>query len=237
MPVSRDASHREDVRDTSEVVLLQTVLDRLQIRLWDLLLVGDGSGSGWANHCGWGGVLVDRNNLVGRNFHGRRFFYGAMNQGSVNLAESMPYLHSLQWYDANFGKELLRSRGTLNVHILTDSQTIAQWGTRAMTPGTDVPRKGLVVWAAMRELRRVGYRCQMHWAPRLTTEMNWCADLIAGLCRVQMQAALAVNLDDTIANRAAQAFDQLVFRDSETGEPLTPYQFNPDGEQHVDAAG
>lgn len=181
---------------------------------------------------------MDRNNLVGRAMHGRRFFYGAMNQGSVNLAESMPYLHALQWYDANFGKELLNARGTLNVHILTDSQTIAQWGARAMQLGSEIPRKGIAVWAALREFRRVGYHCHMHWAPRMTTEMNWFADAIAGLSRVQMQAALTISIEPTIAVQAARALDQVVFCDPETGEPINPYTINPDGvQQHDHASG
>lgn len=222
-PASSQQEHQQEKQ------LLQAILTRLSITSWDLLIVGDGSGSGWASSCGWASVLVDRNNLVGRAMHGRRFFYGAMNQGSVNLAESMPYLHALQWYDANFGKNLLRTRGTLNVHILTDSQTIAHWGTRAMQPGTEVPRKGLAVWAAMREFRRVGYHCHMHWAARMTTDMNWVADAIAGLSRTQMKEALDITIDPSIAIRAAQALDQVVFCDPDTGEPVNPYLINPDG--------
>lgn len=223
------------VEAAQEQELLGAIIHRLGIRQWDLLLVGDGSGSGWAQSCGWASVLIDRNNLLGR-VAARRFFYGAMNQGSVNIAEAMPYLQALQWYDVHFGKEMLKTRGLLQVHVLTDSQTIAHWGTQAMTNEVALPRKCLVIWAAMRELRRLGYHITMHWAPRMTTQLNWASDLVAGLSRTHIKDALGITIDPTIAIRAAQALDHVVFKNPSVGADGV-YNLNPDGDSlHVDAA-
>ncbi len=184
--------------------------------------MGDGSGSGWAKACGWGAILID-------NRDRRRFFYGAMDCGSVNFAESMPYIQALTWYDNHHGKEILEQIGYLNVHILTDSQVIATWGNKAMLPeGGDPPRKQLALWAGMRELRRVGYHCVFHWAPRMTTELNWAADLLAGLSRREVEQAIAPEyiIGGDPATRAANAIGNLVFHDPETGLRLDPYRLN-----------
>ena len=68
--------------------LLDEVLRKAGIQEWDVLIVGDGSGSGWNGACGWCSILVDKLS------RGRRVFYGAMNNGSVNVAETMTHIHS-----------------------------------------------------------------------------------------------------------------------------------------------
>ena len=199
--------------DSDTLQLLQQVLRRLQIEeTWDLLIVGDGSGSGWEYGCGWGTVLFARHNPILR-----RFFYGGMVCGSVNLAESMPYLQALTWYDNAHGKRRLSEAGLLRVHVLTDSQTVALWGNRATGPVSRLPRKQLAIWAAMRELRRVGYQPTFHWAPRSTTAANVLADLIAGLSRgAVIQAGNPGSVSgETYGDRAARALENLHLADPE----------------------
>ena len=203
--------------------MISQLIQRLGNPRWDLLIVGDGSGSGWDKACGWAATLIDNTR------HARRFFYGAMDCGSVNFAESMPYIQALTWYDQHHGKETLRELGFLNVHILTDSQVIATWGTQAMQLESELPRKQLAIWSAMRELRRVGYHCTFHWAPRLTTGLNWAADIMAGISRVEIERAgdpTYIN-GNTHAIRAANAIGNLVFHDPLTGLRLDPYTINP----------
>ena len=204
--------------------LLYDLIHQLGSPKWDLLIVGDGSGSGWDGAAGWAATLVEN-----RQVPLRRFFYGGCDSGSVNLAESMPYLQSLTWYDTYHGKERLRKTGLLNVHIVTDSQTVAKWGTNAMSAHAELPRKMLALWSGMRELRRLGYNCQFHWLPRQTTELNWVADLIAGLSRGAVIHAKNSDMfkNGDVAKAAASAISSLVFYDPETEEPLSPYNYNP----------
>lgn len=194
-------------------------MSRAGISAWDILIVGDGSGQGWNSACGWASILIDK------QYRQRRVFYGAMNPGSVNSAESMPYGQALQWYDNTVGKALLRQVGTLRVHILTDSQYIAVCGSHAMSAGFEIPRKHLLIWAALREYRRLGYLCQFHWARRMTSELNWAADIIAGLAREGMEELKTT--DDVLARRAAYAIDNLRFEDF-SGVPISIYDLNPD---------
>lgn len=203
---------------TTEYDPLQPLLDRLHITTYDLLLVADGSGNAWDKACGWAGILIDRQT------RGRRVCYGAVNQGSISFAETIPYLHLLSWFDQHYGKERLQSLGSLNVHIVTDSQVVANWGTAAMSPSAPIPRKQCVFWAAMRHLRSLGYVCKFHWAPRLSTELNWAADLIAGLARVAMIDLPGTQAVDsmTLGQRAATAISSLDFK-SPDGNPLDVY--------------
>lgn len=207
----------------AENELLSAVMQRLGNPACDVFIVGDGSGSGWAEACGWAATLIDLRNQA------RRFFYGGMDCGSINFAEAMPYVQALTWYDVHYGKQMLKQLGHLNVHILTDSQVIARWGNAAVHASEHLPRKMIALWATVRELRRLGYHCKFHWAPRMTTELNWAADLIAGISRREIMNAMDpayVNGADP-ATRAAAAIGNLIFHDPETGDRLDPYRLNP----------
>lgn len=200
---------------------LQPLLDKLGITDWDILIAGDGSGNSWDAACGWCAILIDRHT------RGRRVSYGAVNQGSINFAETLPYLQLLTWFDQHHGKTRLESKMVLTVHIVTDSQVVANWGTAAMSAGTKTPRKQGPFWAAMRYLRSIGYVCHFHWAPRQTTQMNWAADLVAGLARAAMlnlPNVPAAN-DVTIGQRAAQALSELQFQ-SPDGDPVDVYSLD-----------
>ena len=201
-----------------EAELIQTLLTRLQIPRSGLTVVGDGSGSTWERGCGWASILIDHET------RGRRAFFGAMNLGSVNFAEAMPYVQALNWFDAQFGKERLKRLGSLPVHILTDSQVTAQWGTQASQIGGVLPRKHAALWAAMREYQRLGYQCVWHWAPRLTTELNWLADLIAGLSRRGLEEYDQDAHD--LRLRAINALQAIQFCPPGSAQPLDPYGYN-----------
>src|SRR5690606_3956202 len=112
-PTSR-LRQRIDVRPPAG--LLTDILQKINATNCDMLIVGDGSGPGWQHASGWAATVVCMRH------HARRFFYGAMNCGSGNMAELMPYIQTLTWYDTHYGRELLKTLGYLNVHILTDSQ-------------------------------------------------------------------------------------------------------------------
>jgi hypothetical protein len=43
---------------------------------WDVLIIGDGSGTGWSEPCGWASVLHERYSNM------RQLFTGAMNHGT-----------------------------------------------------------------------------------------------------------------------------------------------------------
>lgn len=204
--------------------LQQAVIDRIGNPKWDLLLVGDGSGSGWDGCAGWSTVLV-----TNEAAQQRRVFYGACNSGSVNLAETMPYLQAMTWYDTHYGRDRLKQLTQLHVHVLSDSQTIVNWGNKAVASPDTVPRKMLALWAGVQALSQLGYMFRFHWAPRQTTELNWAADLIAGLARGTVK-----DINDRVipsATSVATALASLSLTDPVTGKCLLakvdPYSVNP----------
>lgn len=170
------------------------------ISVWDLLLVGDGSGSGWDGACGWATALVDNNQKLGQ------FYHGGMNLGSVNLAEQMPYMQAmLHWLNACKGRELLKRRGVLQVHIITDSETVAKHGSQASNFDEMLPRTQYPLWAAWREMIREGFQFTFHWAPRASNLFNIACDCIASMARRSVLTQSTSFLDDALRNRAIRA--------------------------------
>lgn len=188
---------------------------------WDVLLVGDGSGTGWDTGCGWACTLISR-------LHGyqRRVFWGAANCGSVNFAEAAPYLQALAWYDQAVGREFLHSHQQINCLIVTDSQITAQCGqaaTRLDVQAGDLPRVNLSIWAAVRAYVSIGYAFQWHWQPREQSALNHLSDFVSKLSRVSLQ-----NADlpyPPTANGVATAFAGISLTDADN--PLDVYKFNP----------
>lgn len=216
--MSRKArSVEENAKDKEH---LQTLLDRLQIADWDLLLIGDGSGSGWATANGWAATLIERQTRL------RRLFYGAMNCGSNNLAEAMPYLQAMIWYNQN------RSQGQLSsvtrVTIITDSDVIAIHGTKTADLNQPIPRHFSPIWAAFRELMRNGYQFTFRWSRRESSDLNRVADAIAGLARrsVVGQNVWDETFTQTVADRASDAIGKMTF-DVPPDLSDDPYKINP----------
>ncbi len=148
---------------------------------WDVILVGDGAGSGWDVPCGWGVTLVDR--LAKR----RKSFYGGLSTGTINTAELMPYVQALSWLAEN------RARAAHNghkvppvcrVHVVTDHQAIATEG-RALNSGLKTLRDlkaNRAYWAALLSFEPDGFVLDYHWKPRASSALNCWADEMATIC-------------------------------------------------------
>ena len=163
-----------------------------------MLFVGDGSGSGWDGACGWANVLVDR---LTREY---TLFSGAMNCSSINVAELMPYLHTINWFHAQQGRKRLQSRAKFfQVHIITDSKFTVDSGLAACDPTRPLPTVQQGLWAAMREFSKFGYVFHWHWQERSTSIFNQCCDLVASIARRSV-------LDTTAGKQPVLHRDELV---------------------------
>lgn len=157
---------------------LETLLARLQIDQWDLLLIGDGSGSTWERECGWGCVSVERATFE------RRVWHGALSHGTVNLAEAMAYLPPLCWYvDRELKNRKAGNKVTIrHVHIVTDSTYLANSGKRptiAKRNGNSSP-----VWNVFRQFSSHGILLHWHWIRRDTIELNRFVDRLSKTARL-----------------------------------------------------
>ncbi len=227
MQNSPSAQKRQRRSGQPQAELLQAVLDRAKIREWDLLLIGDGSGSSWRGPCGWASTLITRWS------RDRHVFFGAANMGSVNVAEMMPYLQALTWYHHHAGRVEIKKRGLLQVHVITDSRTTVTHGRAAANLGAELPKiPQRALWAGMRELGRMGYDLQWHWAQRSTSSLNFLADLIAALARRELlllgrEVQLHGYEDEALAKKAADALGQVQFVDPVDGTALDVDALNP----------
>lgn len=205
-------------------ISLDAVLQSLQIQEWDVLLIGDGSGSGWQGACGWASILIDRAT------RGRRIFHGAMNLGSINVAESLPYIQALAWYDATQKQHRQNQGSTIQVHIVTDSSTVATWCNAAADVTRAIPGgAGLLIGSYIREMSRRGYSVRTHWAKRMSNQVNWAADLIAGLSRAGF--INSINPGDserTVSEQSAEILESVELIDPDTRLPMNIYEISPD---------
>lgn len=175
---------------------LEKILSELGIEKWDLLIVGDGSGSNWHRSCGWGAIAVDHETLA------RKVFYGSMNLGTVNLAELFPYLQVLSWYQALLEQRRKRhkvSKGTKEVHILTDSAYVARLGSNIRNSAN--LSRNAAVWLALSGLRRQGLILHWHHTKRESLGLNAFADSISKLARKHITCLEARESAEDIAGR------------------------------------
>lgn len=148
---------------------------------WDVLIVGDGSGSGaWhqALGIGWASIVTDV-------FGNRVVQAGALYDGNVSLAELSAASHGLWHYDATITKKRPRLEKPLRVAVLCDNQQIvaeSRLRVEDQLRTTDGPQ-----WAFFNAILLRGYVATWHQIPRIAVTTNWAADQLASKARKALQ--------------------------------------------------
>lgn len=171
----RDAEARKLIPVEKES--LEELLERLGIKEWDFVIIGDGSGSNWNHECGWASVSIERITME------RLVWNGCMNRGTVNVAEIMAYVQPLNWIAAreeDRRKKKKTRRSAYNIHIITDSQYCRDTG--GSCDRLSLAKNG-VLWAALDIFRRQGFVLHWHWIERETAALNKYADRASKLAR------------------------------------------------------
>ena len=131
----------------------------------------------------------------------------------------------MAWYDINQSGRQVHPHN-LNIHIITDSSTVA----RRLNMATDMTRPmpsgaGTVLGSYFREMSRKGYTFHNHWAKRMSNQFNWAADLIAGLSRTRFLNTISDdNSSLTIAQRSADFLAQVELIDPRSRELIDIYE-------------
>lgn len=193
---------------------LADVFATLQLPACDLLMIGDGSGNMWHRPCGWSGVLVDMQN------GGRRLFHGAMNYGSIEFAELMPYLQALAWHSRHHRDASRLYRVTL----VTDSKLLVHHANELLAADGQPPRTLPLPYLMLRGAWELGYRIAPVWYRRTNLQLNVLSDLIAGLSRRAIMSQLPVG-EDSFAAKVATALAAV--RVVHDGGTLNIYDINP----------
>lgn len=148
-----------------------TYLEQLATTLnldFDLLLVGDGSGTVLDMPCGWACIAYDRvRNQV-------TVHRGASSCGTTNFAELMPYVQALWHYHRNQPP----LEAVVEVAIISDSEVTVHCGNRRYAR-----RANGCLWAAMEYFEAIGYFINWWHIPRNSNNWSAHADTLAGAAR------------------------------------------------------
>ena len=146
---------------------LEDLARSLDIAEYDLLLVGDGSGTVYAEPAGWSCLAYDRikDSIV--------LHAGAVTAGTTNFAELAPYVHALWFHDQEH-----KLGGPFRAHVVSDSELTVRCGNRQYAR-----RANGSLWAAIEWFENNGYRLRWHHVARATIPWNRLADEVAGRAR------------------------------------------------------
>lgn len=147
---------------------------------WDWLLFGDGSGSNYHRASAWATVSIERVTMD------RQVWVGAMNRGTVNLAEMLAYVQPLTWI-VNQEQERVKAGGerrAVRVHIVTDSQYCVNQGEVI----GDLMKKNAALWAAVGAFRREGVVITWHHIKREDAALNSFCDGLSKIARNMIES-------------------------------------------------
>lgn len=190
---------------------MQHLLQKLGHPPCDVLIVGDGSGTGWEDGCGYSCVLIDLRQRT------RVLLYGGAKPAPITYAELAPYIHAFMWHN----KCMRQDRSIQNTIVVTDSQYVA---TAANNVAADIHDDELMMATQMlAAARRLGYAFSFIWQPRIDNGGNYISDLIAGMCRREIMAAADVQASpyQSVATRARHAIERFRPYNPVTGLPIT----------------
>jgi hypothetical protein len=155
---------------------------------WDVLVVGDGSGSGaWHQELGigWASVVTDV-------FGNRVVQLGSLYDGNVSLAELSAAAHGLWHYHNTVTKKRPKLEKPLRVVCLCDNQQIvteSRTSVEAQLHTVDGPQ-----WAFFHAVLLRGYVATWWQIPRISLNLNWAADQLASKARKALQTEHMLDL-------------------------------------------
>lgn len=166
---------------------LQDLLKELKVPAdnWDLLLVGDGSGSKWNNPGGWACTMIVRSRKTGEAVYLTPLL-GSVSRGSINWLEAMPYWHCLRhhFYEMD-GKRQLKLR-QINVDVVSDSSFVVDVMSGK---GNAEVHEDMVTLFNFFEAK--GYRIKWHHARRESSVLNSLMDELAANAREYMSSLVS----------------------------------------------
>jgi ribonuclease HI len=147
----------------------EKLASQLGISDFDLLLIGDGSGTIHNNPCGWACVAYDRNRKQ-ITFHN-----GASSSGTNNYAELAPYIHAL-WH---YHYDKTNRKNETKVAIVSDSEVTVKCGNGEYTRSSNK-----ILWASVLYLEeQEGYKIFWKHVHRNTNIFSKKCDWFAGRSR------------------------------------------------------
>jgi ribonuclease HI len=136
---------------------------------YDLLLIGDGSGTTLDKTCGYSCFVYDPQT------NDQRLVYGGSNYGTNNFAELMAYILALT-EDTYYLRSYPR-----RVEILTDSEITCKGINKEYSRSANK-----ILWSFFEHFENLGYAIHANWTPRNENPISALMDKIAGKARNQL---------------------------------------------------
>lgn len=164
-----------DKNEVPVIGTLSALLKNLRVPAtgWDVMLVGDGSGSKWNNPGGWACAMIIRKRDTGR-IHYLKPFSGAVSRGPINWLEALPYWHCIRHHYYAMNGKKLAEEGGVDVHVVSDSQ----WVVNTMSGRYVAKAHGDMV-TLFHYFQTKGYRIWWHHRTRETVKLNSITDRLA----------------------------------------------------------
>ena len=175
--MAKSKKHKEELY--TDLKFAEFVSDELKnkfnIDYWDIAIFGDGSGVGWDNPIGWSCALVDRRKSFCKTLG------GMWSNGTIGIAELIPYIQAIYWYNCNVGYQLIKDgRTPLVIRIISDSKSTVDQGNDPSQ------RKALLpLWCAFESLCDSHYISTFHFMKRDELSLNRLADYLSKSYREQ----------------------------------------------------
>lgn len=144
--------------------------NQLGLPNYDLLLIGDGSGTTAAKASGWACYVYDYSN------ESLSFNFGGATLGTNNYAELMPYIQAL-WLDSVSVHQKPR-----RVEIVSDSELSVKCGNHEYSRNSNG-----ILWASLDWLELHGYIIHWNHVPRNSNPFSLACDHQAGIMRRQIE--------------------------------------------------
>lgn len=175
----------------------QDLLNRLHINpnKAHYLVVSDGSGSDFSRGCGFGSAVINLKTAE------RDLLFGAMNQGTVNIAEMLAVLQALDFILYKLDNESKTGGIVRHVHIVTDSKYCETTGN---TTNGRMAKRNIGVWTLAESYARRGLVLNWHHAKRSTIGLNILCDLVSRNTRRHLEA---YNVDSGLDQQSLGLYD------------------------------
>ena len=161
-----------DIATARLKILISEMKNHFSKDKYDLILVGDGSGTTHGKPCGW--FVSSYDCLEDRVV----FHSGSRSDGTSNIAELLPYIQALESYHA---RNTARKAST-RVLIISDSELTVGHGSRQYSRNTN-----LALWSSMDWFESNGYSLTWRHTPRNKFLPTTLADLMARSLRQSIE--------------------------------------------------
>jgi hypothetical protein len=164
------------------VPIFEELAKGLGLSEYDILIVGDGSGTVADKSCGW--------YCLSYNKSARQVipYFGGVSGGTNNLAELEPGIFGLWSYRQVLWSLYVRSGGNkgdfkpLRMVIVSDSEVTVRCGNKQYSRNANAP-----LWASIDWFERKGYTLTWFHVPRNSNPLNELCDARAGKVRLTFQ--------------------------------------------------